>query len=140
MTQLSTKPYLIRAIYEWCVDSGNTPYLAVGVDQNTRVPQEFVKDGEIVLNIGPSATHNLVMGNEVIQFSARFGGVSRELSVPIEAVIGIFAREHGQGMFFPRPESAPGAETPAETHSPEGPPEDGHPAPSGGKPKLRVVK
>ncbi|TCV83732.1 ClpXP protease specificity-enhancing factor [Sulfurirhabdus autotrophica] len=102
MADISTKPYIIRAIYEWCSDSGLTPYLAVAVDSQTRVPMEFVKDGEIVLNLSLSATNNLTMGNDAIQFSARFSGASRELYVPVKAVIGIFSRENGQGMFFPK--------------------------------------
>ncbi len=106
MTELSTKPYLIRAIYEWCADAGFTPYLSVKVDANTRVPMEYVKGGEIVLSIGQQATRDLTIGNEVVQFSARFNGVSREVSVPIYAVQGVFARENGRGVFFD-PETAP---------------------------------
>jgi stringent starvation protein B len=96
----STTPYLIRAICEWCEDNGLTPYVAVKVDANTRVPLEFVRNGEIVLNISADATRNLKIGNDLIQFSARFNGVSREVSVPISAVAGIFAKENGQGMAF----------------------------------------
>jgi stringent starvation protein B len=96
----STKPYLIRALHEWCVDNGLTPHLLVEVDGQTRVPQAYVKDGQIVLNLNFAATKNLLIGNEAITFSARFGGVSNDLYVPIEAVRGIFARENGQGMFF----------------------------------------
>lgn len=102
MTELSTKPYLIRAIYEWCADSGFTPYIGVHVDQNTRVPMEYVKNGEIVLSISMQATRDLTIGNDLVQFSARFGGVSREIAVPIYAVASIFARENGKGMFFER--------------------------------------
>lgn len=103
----STKPYLIRAIHEWCLDQGFTPYLAVSVDARTRVPREHVKDGQIVLNLGPEATHQLVMGNELISFSARFNGVAQALSIPIENIAAIYARENGQGMAF---EVAPKAE------------------------------
>ena len=99
-TEIPTKPYLIRALYEWCVDSGHTPYLAVTVDARTRVPMEFVKDGEIVLNVAGSAVHKLAMGNDTIEFSARFNGVSRDISIPVAAVAGIYARETGQGMAF----------------------------------------
>lgn len=106
MTELSTKPYLIRAIYEWCADCGFTPYLSIKVDQNTRVPMEYVKNGEIVLSISLQATRNLTVGNDLIQFSARFNGVSREIAVPVYAVQGVFARENGRGMFF-EAESAP---------------------------------
>jgi stringent starvation protein B len=108
MSEISTKPYLIRAIYEWCADAGFTPYLSVKVDQNTRVPMEYVKNGEIVLSISQQATRDLTIGNDLVQFSARFNGVSREISVPIYAVQGIFARENGRGVFFdaePTPES-----------------------------------
>jgi len=132
MAEKSTKPYLIRAIHEWCSDSNFTPYLSVKVDANTRVPVEYVKNGEIVLNVGYDATHRLTIGNDVVQFSARFNGVSRECSVPIEAVLGIFARENGQGLFFPAeeaPVSATAGETPTDT-----------PPPNGGRPKLQVVK
>lgn len=101
MKQLSTKPYLIRAIYEWCSDSGYTPYLSIKVDAQTRVPNEFVRNGEIILNISQDAAHHLTLGNDVIQFSARFNSVSREISVPIDAVQGIFAKETSQGILFP---------------------------------------
>ena len=96
----STTPYLIRAICEWCLDNGFTPYIAVKVDDSTRVPMEYVKNGEIVLNVSPDATRNLKIGNDLIQFSARFDGVSREVSVPINTVAGIFAKENGQGLSF----------------------------------------
>ena len=137
MPEKSSKPYLIRAIHEWCSDSNYTAYLSVRVDANTRVPLEYVKNGEIVLNVSYDATHRLTIGNELIQFTARFNGVSRECSIPIEAVLGIFARETGQGMFF-QPEEAPAAapaSLPAEspTDTPTGPP-------TGGRPKLQVVK
>ena len=96
-----TRPYLVRAIYEWSGDNQLVPHLLVDAMQpNTRVPEQFVKDGQIVLNIAPYATHQLQIGNEVITFSARFGGVSRDLYVPMAAVLGIYARENGQGLFF----------------------------------------
>lgn len=100
MSDLSTRPYLIRAIYDWCVDSGLTPYLAVRVDEQTEVPPAFVKDGEIVLNLSASAVRNLEMGNEWITCCGRFSGKSFDLIVPVGAVIGIFARENGQGLVF----------------------------------------
>jgi stringent starvation protein B len=100
MSETSTKPYLLRAIYEWCTDNGYTPYLAVMVDAHTQVPREFVKNGEIVLNISFSATSGLKMDNDIIHFNARFGGVSREIVVPVDNVIAIYARENGQGMAF----------------------------------------
>lgn len=96
----STKPYLIRAVHEWCVDNGFTPHLLVAVDENTRVPMAYVKNGEIVLNINYSATKDLVIDNTAISFSARFSGASQNIYVPIGAVRGIFARENSQGMFF----------------------------------------
>src|SRR6185295_583276 len=98
MAEKSTKPYLIRAIHEWCADSGYTPYLSVKVEEYTRVPVECVKNGESVLNLSYDATHKLTIGNDGVQFSARFSGVSRECSIPIAAVAGIFARENGQGL------------------------------------------
>jgi stringent starvation protein B len=100
MSEISTKPYLLRALYEWCADSGFTPYIVVIVDSSTKVPMEFVKNGEIVLNISFSATAQLKMDNNFVQFRARFGGVSREIEVPIENITAIYARENGQGMTF----------------------------------------
>lgn len=100
MSETSTKPYLLRAIYEWCTDNGYTPYLAAMVDGHTQVPREFVKNGEIVLNISFSATSSLKMENDLIHFHARFGGVSREIVVPVDNVVAIYARENGQGMAF----------------------------------------
>ena len=97
---VTTKPYLIRAIYEWCGDQGFTPYLAVAVDARTRVPREYVKDGQIVLNVAADATGQLQMGNEEITFQARFNGVAFPVSVPVAAVAAIYARENGQGMAF----------------------------------------
>ena len=96
----STKPYFLRALYEWCTDNGFTPYVAVVVDASTRVPNEYVKDGQIVLNVSFDATSNLRIANDFITFAARFGGVAREISVPIERVAAIYARENGQGMAF----------------------------------------
>ncbi|MGH8619271.1 MAG: ClpXP protease specificity-enhancing factor [Burkholderiales bacterium] len=131
----STKPYLIRALYEWCTDSGLTPYLTVKVDANTRVPMEHVKNGEIVLNISADATHRLTLGNEVVQFAARFSGASRECSIPVTAVVGIFARESGQGLVFPPEAEAAPVETGATDTPPEPPPQ-----PPSGRPKLQVIK
>jgi len=139
----STKPYLLRALHEWCVDNGYTPYVAVAVDRNTRVPREHVKDGEIVLNIGPLATNKLRIGNDEIEFQARFGGVARELYVPMSAVKAIYARETGHGMQFdyasPVAEVDPAVEDPA-VGSPADEPAPAPPAGSGGRPSLRRVK
>jgi len=133
MAEKSTKPYLIRAIHEWCSDSGLTPYVSVQIDGETRVPQEHVKNGEIVLNVSYDATHRLTIGNERIQFSARFNGVSRECSIPVEAVTGIFAKENGQGLFFPREAAGGAGAAPATEPTPPA-------TPNGGKPKLQVIK
>jgi stringent starvation protein B len=100
MSEISTKPYMLRAIYEWCTDSGYTPYLAVKVDSSTTVPMEYVKKGEIVLNISFGATSGLKMDNDAVHFKARFGGVSREIYVPVQNVMAIYANENGQGMAF----------------------------------------
>jgi stringent starvation protein B len=133
MSELSTKPYLIRAIYEWCGDSGLTPYLAVRVDGQTRVPTAYVRDGEIVLNLSADAVRNLQLGNDEITCGGRFGGVPHEIFVPIGAVIGIFAKETGQGLVFQGQESAAttsgrsGGDTPPDSSPPS-------------KPHLRVVK
>ncbi len=132
MSDLSTRPYLIRAIYEWCVDSGLTPYLAVRVNDRTEVPPAFVKDGEIVLNLSAGAVRNLEMGNEFVTCSGRFGGAPFDLIVPVEAVIGIFAKETGQGLVFqggdpqqPSPSSHEG-DVPSK--------------PKPNKPQLKIVK
>ena len=109
MSEISTKPYMLRAIYEWCTDSGYTPYLAVKVDAGTTVPMEFVKKGEIVLNISFGATSGLKMDNDSVRFHARFGGVSREIFVPIDNVLAIYANENGQGMAFEP--TAPGTQS-----------------------------
>src|SRR5450755_958277 len=103
----STRPYLIRALHDWCTDNGFTPYIAVFVDEHVQVPKEYVKNNEIVLNVGFEATSALKLGNELIEFKARFGGSSREIAVPIDHVIAIYARENGQGMAFPMPAGAP---------------------------------
>ena len=124
MSEISTKPYMLRAIYEWCTDSGFTPYLAVKVDAATTVPMEYVKKGEIVLNISYGATSGLKMDNEAIQFRARFGGVSREIYVPVQNVMAIYANENGQGMAFEV------AETAAETRTPPAGVPAAEPAPS----------
>jgi len=100
MSEQSAKPYLIRAICEWCGDNSLTPYLAVKVNGQTRVPQAYVKNGEIVLNVSGGATRKLTVDNEWVQFTARFNGVSQEVSVPIGAVTGIFAKETGYGFAF----------------------------------------
>jgi len=131
----STKPYLLRALYEWCVDNGLTPYVTVAVDARTQVPREYVRDGEIVLNIGPLATQHLKIGNETLEFSARFNGIARQLSIPVDAVAAIYARENGHGMSF---ESAPDAAAAASGDSP--PPPDENPPAQGGKPVLRRIK
>jgi stringent starvation protein B len=99
----STRPYLIRALYEWCTDNGFTPYVAVLVDETVQVPREYVKNGEIVLNISFDATSSLKLGNDFIEFKARFAGTAREINVPVGRVIAIYARENGQGMAFPAP-------------------------------------
>ena len=118
----STRPYLIRALHEWCTDNGFTPYLAVYVDGAVQVPMEYVKNNEIVLNVGFDATHGLNLGNETIEFKARFGGVSREIMVPVDHVVAIYARENGQGMAFPVPSVS--ATEPAEA-SPDAAPRGG---------------
>lgn len=158
MSEIPTKPYLLRALFEWCVDNGYTPHLAVKVDSRTQVPQEYVKNGEITLNISPNAVHKLQMGNELIEFSARFGGVARQLAVPIANVYALYARETGHGMTFDvdgpkagvqaraesetaRERKLPAVKPPAQfpvpaTSSTPEPPKK----PSGGKPTLRRIK
>lgn len=140
MKDATTTPYLIRAIYEWCCDNGYTPYIAVKVDESTKVPMEYVKNGEIVLNVGMDATRNLKIGNDLIQFSARFAGVSREISVPVGSVAGIFAKETGHGLAFQVSPSLPAPiDEPVKTDL--GLPEDPKPtSPTGGRPRLQVIK
>jgi stringent starvation protein B len=160
----STRPYLIRALHDWCTDNGFTPYVAVFVDAQVQVPVEYVKNNEIVLNVGFEATSALKLGNETIEFKARFGGSSREIVVPIDHVIAIYARENGQGMAFPMPSDSqsttqsPGdVETPASVVSPRGPrltltdanagrgdagddPAPPPEPPAGGRPSLKRIK
>ena len=160
MSEISTKPYMLRAIYEWCTDSGYTPYLAVKVDASTTVPMEYVKKGEIVLNISFGATSGLKMDNDSIRFHARFGGVSREIYVPVNNVMAIYANENGQGMAFepqtggadapPQVEETgvPGPSlaavpTPApagKNEAASGPQDDNDPPKKGGRPTLTRIK
>ena len=139
MADVSTKPYLMRAIYDWCVDSGYTPYLTVTVDAHTRVPMEYVKDGQIVLNIGPIAVERFKMGNDLVEFCARFNGSGRDISIPVGAVSAIYARENGQGLSFEvtAADTAVPAEPAEAGGSDETPPEPPRPS---GKPSLRRVK
>ena len=151
----STRPYLVRALYEWCTDNGLTPYVAVMVDETVQVPREYVQDGEIVLNVSFDATSSLKLGNEFIEFKARFGGKPREIMVPMNRVMAIYARENGQGMSFPvnRAERvlgspAEGAASSAELAHPSAltavpkaqDPEGLHPTPSAPRPMLTRIK
>lgn len=150
----STRPYLIRAIYEWCADNGFTPFISVSVNEMVRVPMEFVKNGEIVLNISYDATSALVIGNDLIEFKGRFGGVARDILVPVERVMAIYARENGQGMAFPiqtpkdtasaapAPASKPGVLLSVSSNPPidSDDSDDEPPRPSGGRPSLTRVK
>ena len=141
MADVSTKPYFIRAIYEWCSDCGYTPYLSVRVDEKTRIPLEYVKNGEIVLNVSLNATRNLTINNELIQFSARFNGVSREVSIPVDRVQGIFARENGQGAFFTVETPAAIAAAPPMSAVATGEADAEPPRPPApGKARLKIVK
>jgi stringent starvation protein B len=146
----STRPYLIRGLYEWCTDNGFTPFIAVLVDETVRVPNEYVKDGEIVLNISFDATSALKLGNDYIEFKGRFGGVARDILVPVNRVLAIYARENGQGMAFPllassvpsaEPDSdvAPVTLTTVTSDKPDGGTPEG-PRPNGGRPSLTRVK
>jgi stringent starvation protein B len=127
-----SRPYIMRALYEWIVDNGCTPYILVdaGID-DVMVPEQYVKDGQIVLNISPTAVMELDISNEAVSFNGRFGGVATDIFVPVSAVIGIYARENGQGMVFEPEEDQ------------ETPPDDTPPEPSGkpeGRPSLKIVK
>lgn len=155
----SHRPYLLRALYEWIADNGMTPHLLVDATRpNVQVPVHAVKDGRVVLNVAERAVSRLEMGNDVIRFSARFGGVSHPVSVPVGAVLAIYARETGQGMALPEDVMAGGGEPdldleqedadsagPTVTLSavPADPPEDGDDGPHTPTPRrghLRVVK
>ena len=155
MEETSTKPYLLRALYEWCVDNGYTPHLAVKVDSRSQVPSEYVRNGEITLNVAPSAVHKLQMGNELIEFSARFAGVARQISVPVAGVYALYAKETGHGMTFEVDAAKPAAQTEAEVESsgarssnepgpapgPTALPAPTEPTkPTGGRPRLRRIK
>jgi stringent starvation protein B len=161
MSEISTKPYLLRAIYEWCTDSGYTPYLAVKVDAATTVPMEYVKKGEIVLNISFGATSGLKMDNDSIRFHARFGGVSREIYIPVNNVMAIYANENGQGMAFEPQLDQPSEAAPeavedapaapilsavpppvseAKAEAPETPGDNTDPPKKGGRPTLTRIK
>lgn len=140
----STRPYLIRALYEWCSENGFTPYVAVKVDQSVQVPREYVQGGEIVLNVSMDATSSLKLGNEFIEFKARFGGKPRDIMVPIHRVMAIYARENGQGMAFPvsDEDAAASPALSAVTVQEDADAEDGAPAssPSPSRPALKRIK
>jgi stringent starvation protein B len=144
MAEIPTKPYILRALFEWCVDNGYTPHLAVRVDHRAQVPTEYVKAGEITLNISPTAVHKLQMGNDQVEFSARFGGVARQISVPVACVLALYARETGHGMTFDVESSAAAVPAGTTAVSPAALPAPATPTeptkPSGGKPQLRRVK
>ena len=141
----STRPYLLRALHDWCTDNGFTPYIAVHVDASVQVPPAYVKNDEIVLNIGFEATSGLKIGNEFVEFRARFGGVARDIVVPVDHVVAIYARENGQGMAFPAP-TADAAATGPHLALAEEAPQDGadrEPTPeppTPGRPALKRVK
>lgn len=141
---VSTKPYLVRAIHEWCSDQGFTPYLVVAVDENTRVPREHVKDGQIVLNIGYDATHRLMIDNEAISFHARFSGRAMPIYVPMGCVAAIYARENGQGMAFevslPMALSADGEPESDEPPVTESELDNEPESPKPGRPRLTRIK
>ena len=128
----STKPYLIRALHEWCSDNGFTPFIAVFVDGRVEVPMEFVKNDEIVLNLSSEACHQLDLGNEWVSFQARFGGVPKRVMVPVTHVLAIYARENGQGMSFP----FDGTKNPDPSNTSEGASD----VPKKPRPALTIVK
>jgi stringent starvation protein B len=147
--QTSTKPYLIRALYEWCTDNGLTPYLAVSVNEHTRVPRAHVRNGEIVLNISALASHRLQLTNTEVSFTARFSGMAEEIWVPIAQVTAIYAKETGHGMAFevskPPAELVvveDSAEDEADSQQVDPPPPPKPPTKTGpgGRPTLRRVK
>ena len=133
----STRPYLVRALHQWCTDNGYTPYVAVMVDQTVQVPRDYVNNGEIVLNVSFDATSGLQLSNEFIEFKARFGGVAREIVVPMGRVLAIYARENGQGMAFPAPSAADLDNIKQAIAQEENP---ASPAPSSTRPQLKRIK
>ena len=138
----STRPYLIRALYDWCTDNGLTPYVAVAVDDSVQVPRDYVKNGEIVLNISFDATSSLKLGNDFIEFKARFAGVARDIMVPVGRVLAIYARENGQGMAFPvdtKAEGLPSGEAGATGDAAEASVADGTGVGRGRSPALTSV-
>jgi stringent starvation protein B len=143
VSSLPQQPYFLRALYEWCVDSGCTPYVTVKVDSRTRVPKGFVKDGQIVLNIGPNAVRNLHMDNDWVTFSARFSGMAHSIEIPVLNVTSIYAQETGEGMAFAGQGTAKDEELPPviQDMDEDATLSDGNNAtPPKGRPKLRVVK
>ena len=139
----SSRPYLVRALYEWIVDNDCTPHMLVNAEYPAvQVPQGFASDGQIVLNISPSAVRSLHMDNEAVSFEGRFGGVAHSLYVPAAAILGIYARENGQGMVFELEAPLDGDEVEDEGVEPDddGPPEGGQPPRPSGRPSLKVVK
>lgn len=133
----SSQPYLIRAIYDWIIDNGFTPYLLVNAENDyAMIPRDYVEDGKIVLNINPSAISDLQLGNDYIMFNARFSGKAMEVSVPIVAVLAIYARENGQGMMFDENNNDQPPTPPEDTT----PPEDSQKPKKSQKPQLKVVK
>ncbi len=137
----SSRPYLIRAIYDWIVDSDLTPYLLVNAGMsNVTVPQQYIQDGRIILNVGPSAVRDLELSGDWVMFSARFGGVSMNVSVPPAAVMAVYAKENGRGMVFSDDDEGLELEPEENGDSSEPPDDNGPPAPPKGRPSLRVVK
>lgn len=141
----SSRPYLVRALYEWIVDNDCTPHMLVNADfRDVQVPQGFASDGQIVLNVSPSAVRHLHMDNDAVSFEGRFGGVPHSLFVPVGAILGIYARENGQGMVFDLEASDGDDEEVELTQEVEPdddlPPPDGQPPRPSGRPSLKVVK
>jgi len=148
LAELSRRPYLLRAMFDWMIDSAFTPHLIVDATlEGVQVPRAFVKDGRIVLNVAPSATQAFLIGADAVQFNARFSGVSHHIHVPVDAVLGIYARETGQGMVFTGEGEGPGEPdgTDPKPPSPDAPTPDDAPAAGArpekrGRPRLKVVK
>jgi len=142
MTMSSSRPYIVRALYDWIIENECTPYILVNAfADDVEVPQEHVKDGQIILNIAPSAVQSLFIRTEAVDFDGRFAGIPKRVYVPIAAVMGIYAKENGQGMIFdseanlPKPPSPSGVDNSGDKKS-----ADSKPSNPGKKPALRVVK
>ena len=142
MAETSTKPYFLRALHEWATDNGYTPHIVVQVDALTRVPVEFVRDGQITLNVSYDATNKLVIGNDFVEFQARFSGKTQSIQIPVGAVSAIYVRETGAGMGFEVQATLPSGQIQDgdESGDTQEPKSNGEPVDKTKRPNLKIVK